>query len=150
MKKRIGLVLGVTAGLLAAEAAAQAQEAARKFDMTCRYRDQRLMGDPNAAIGFLAPQIEEPVKIRVDLDAGKFCMDTCGATFSIATVAPQGILLETRKVDLPEATTLTVNQVLDPARKVFTVAQASVRGGKPYGAAQYTYACTQGAFSGLK
>ncbi|MBN8263117.1 MAG: hypothetical protein J0M21_00510 [Xanthomonadales bacterium] len=88
---RKSALFGCLALAFAASAGAQAQTAT-KFDLICSGTRQ---------MGLEAAAVAHEYRIRVDLDAGRWCWDACERTFEIAEAAPDRIVFAKDEVDTP-------------------------------------------------
>lgn len=85
--------------LTAVDAAAQT---ATQFDLVCSGTRQTTLDGPAAPLDY---------RLRVDLDAGRWCWDACERTFQIADVAPDRLVLQSERVDTPRKRSTTDNTV---------------------------------------
>lgn len=85
--------------LTAADAAAQT---ATQFDLVCSGTRQ---------VGVDAAPVPHDYRIRVDLEARRWCWDSCERTYEIAEVAPDRIVFERSTTDTPRKRSMSENSV---------------------------------------
>lgn len=93
------LIVGLVLGLTSSPALAQT---AQRFDLVCAGTTQR---------GVDAEPVPDNYRIRVDLEANRWCWGACEMTFPIAEVAPDRLTFVSENVDTPRKRSMSENSV---------------------------------------
>lgn len=96
--------IAFTAGLaaLALTAVEAAAQSATQFDLVCSGTRQLTLDGPAEPHDY---------RLRIDLEAGRWCWDECARTMPIVEVAPDRLTLLSEVVDTPRKRSTTENTV---------------------------------------